>query len=390
MAGTVPITPLVEAPTLSELLGCRILLKLENMQRTGSFKERGALTRLQSLTPKQRRIGVIAMSAGNHAQGVACHAGRLGIPATIVMPEGTPFTKVARTEAYGAQVVLHGATLAEAAAHAHERAAADGLLFVHPYDDFDVIRGQGTIGLEMLQQAPDLDVLVVPIGGGGLISGIAIAAKGIKSDIRVFGVQSELYPSMRQALAGVPIICGGATIAEGIAVAAPGTIAQSVARDLVEDIILVSETTLEQAIFQLLTVQKIVAEGAGAAGLAAIMSRPAAFRGATVGLVVCGGNIDARLLASVLMRGLVRDGRLVRLRIKIADAPGELARVTQVVGESGGNIVEVFHQRLFHNVPIKLADLDIMIETRDASHVQTILKRLGEERFQAQLMTDIS
>ncbi|WP_448205546.1 threonine ammonia-lyase [Azospirillum sp. sgz302134] len=388
--GLLPVTPTEASPRLSELAGCTILLKLENQHYTGSFKERGALNKLLSLEEAERQAGVIAMSAGNHAQAVACHASRLGIRSTIVMPSFTPFTKVERTESFGAKVELHGDTLSDAAAFAHDLAAREGLIFVHPYDDPLIAAGQGTAALEMLEAAPDLDVLVVPIGGGGLIGGMAVAAKALKPDIQIIGVECAMYPSMRQALAGQPIQCGGATIAEGIAVKAPGGVTLPLVRRHVDDVFEVGETRLEEAVYRLATLQKLVAEGAGAAALAAVLENPARFTGKRVGVVVSGGNIDARILAQVLMRGLVYEGRIVRLRIGITDAPGALARVARLLGEAGANIVEVHHQRLFHDVPVKMAEIDVVLETRDRTHVHQLVAKMEEAGFPTELMTEVS
>jgi threonine dehydratase len=372
---------------LSAALGLDIVLKLETLQRTGSFKERGALNRLSYLTAEERARGVIAMSAGNHAQGVAYHAHRLGIPATIVMPEGTPFTKIERTAAHGARVVLRGAGLTEARAEAYAMAAAEGLVFVHPYDDPWIIAGQGTLAVELLEDCPDLDLLVVPIGGGGMISGVAIAAKALKPGIEIVGVQSEHFPSMRNALAGLPNPVPGATIAEGIGVKEPGALTLRLVEDLVDDILLVDETHLERAIEMLLSLQKLSSEGAGAAGIAALLQHPYRFAGKRVGVVLCGGNIDARMLASILMRGMVRTGRLVRFRAEITDTPGTLAKVAQIIGSLGGNIVEIFHQRLFSEVPVKQADLDIVCETRDMAHVDEIMVRMTDAGFKTILLS---
>ncbi|GAB4166203.1 MAG: threonine ammonia-lyase [Thalassobaculales bacterium] len=384
--GEVLRTPLVPAPRLSRLTGAALSLKLENLQHTGSFKTRGALVKLRSLPPAAHAAGVIAMSAGNHAQGVAFHAQRLGIPATIVMPEGTPFTKVERTRELGARVSLHGETLSESGRFAAELARKEGLTFVHPYDDPDIIRGQGTVGLEMLADDPGLDTLVVPIGGGGLIAGIAIAAKALNPAIRVIGVEAALYPSMSDALAGRPASSGGQTLAEGIAVKAPGSLTLPVVRALVEEVVLVSEERIERAVQLLMEEQKLVAEGAGAAGLAAMLTRPELFAGRRVGMVVGGGNIDSRILSSVLLRGLVRDHRLVRLRAEITDQPGTLARVARIIGEAGGNIVEIYHQRLFEDVPVKLAELDAVVETRNRAHVEDILERLTAAGFRTRVL----
>ena len=389
IVGEVLRTPAVAAPALSALTGAEIVLKLETLHPTGSFKERGALNKLKSLSPKQRAAGVIAMSAGNHAQGVAYHARRLGIPATIVMPEGTPFTKVERTAAHGATVVLRGVGLGEARQEAAAIAASRGLTFVHPYDDPAIIAGQGTVALELLADHPDLDVIIVPIGGGGLISGIAVAAKSLSPGLEIVGVEAALYPSMLQALSGgAPIEPrGGQTIAEGIAVKEPGVLTTAICAALVSDILLVEESVIERAIEMLLDDQKLVVEGAGAAGLAALLSAPERFRGRKVALVLCGGNIDARLLSSILMRGLVRSGKLVRLRVEISDSPGVLAKITRIIGDKGGNIVEITHQRLFYDVPVKLAEVDAVVETRNRSHVGEIVAALDEAGFRTRLLS---
>jgi len=392
IAGEVLRTPSIAAPALSALTGADLILKLETLHPTGSFKERGALNKLKSLTPTQRRDGIIAMSAGNHAQGVAFHAQRLGIPATIVMPEGTPFTKVERTAAHGATVVLRGAGLSEARQEAAALAAERGLTFVHPYDDTAIIAGQGTIGLELLADHPDLDIIVVPIGGGGLISGIAVAAKMLSPKIEIVGVEAALYPSMRQALRddGQPAPAGGQTIAEGIAVKEPGKLTQAICAALVADILLVAESALERAVETLLETQKLVVEGAGAAGLAALLTYPDRFRGRKVALVLCGGNIDARLLSSILMRGLVRAGKLVRLRVEISDSPGVLAKITRIIGDKGGNIVEIYHQRLFQDVPVKPAEVDAVLETRNAGHVGEIVAALEAAGFPTRLLSSMA
>lgn len=377
IAGAVIATPTVPAPRLSALTGADIVLKLENLQYTGSFKVRGALLKLLSLDGKARERGVIAMSAGNHAQGVAYHCQRLAIPATIVMPKGTPFTKIDRTSALGARVVLEGETLSEAAAFAEQCARTEALTFIHPYDDPLVIAGQGTVALEMLAAAPDLDVLVVPVGGGGLISGCATAAKAIKPALQVVGVQAALYPSMAAHLErGTASAGGGSTIAEGIAVKEPGVLTRKLVRRCVDDMVLVGEPALERAVNLMLTEAKVTAEGAGAAALAAVMSQPARFRGKRVGLIVSGGNIDARILASILMRGLSRDGRIARLRVEITDAPGMLARVANAIADAGGNVIEIYHQRLFQDVPVTRADLDIVLETRNMAHLDEIIGRI--------------
>ncbi len=390
IAGEVVRTPLVPARRLGEALGCELYLKLENLQYTGSFKDRGSLVKLKSLTPAQAKRGVIAMSAGNHAQGVAYHAQRLGIPATIVMPEFAPATKVERTKSFGARVMLTGETLDASAIAAREIAAKENLSFVHPYDDPLIVAGQGTIGFEMLEDMPDLDTIVVPIGGGGIISGIAIAAKSIKPDIRMIGVEAELFPSMYQVLRGLPPASGGQTLADGIAVKNPGELTRKIIADLVENIVLVDENLIETAVHTLVEQHKIVAEGAGAAGVAGLMKDPSAFAGRKVGVVICGGNIDVRMLSWVLTRGLVRDGRMVRLRIGIVDRPGVLSQVTQLIGMTGGNIIEVYHQRLFYDVPAKNADVDAMVETRDAEHVAEIVEALKAKGFPTRVLSSRS
>jgi len=381
-------TPPIEAPALSELAGTEIHLKLETLHRTGSFKERGALAKLLTLDASQRRSGVVAMSAGNHAQGVAYHARRLGIPAMIVMPEGTPFIKIDRTEAFGATVVLKGDSLIAAREAADALARARGLVNVHPYDDHDVIAGQGTIGLEFLANRPDLDTLVVPIGGGGLISGIAVAAKALKPEIDIIGVQSTLYPSMYRLLRGEDPgpLAAAATLAEGIAVKEPGRLTRQIVKALVSEIRLVDEAMLEGAVEALLERQKLVVEGAGAAGLAAVLAAPERFRGRRVGIVVTGGNMDSRLLASILMRGLVRGGRLVRLRCELPDVPGALSRLSGVIGKHSGNIVEVHHQRLFHDTSVKRAELDVVVETQNRRHVEVLMAALVAAGFPTQLL----
>src|SRR5499427_7289948 len=385
IAGAVVHTPCLRSETLSRIAKADIWLKFENLQFTASFKERGALNTLLQLTPEERKRGVIAMSAGNHAQGVAYHAGRLGIPATIVMPAFTPNTKVTHTRGHGAKVVLHGNTLSEAGEEAHRLAAAEKLVFVHPYDDPRIIAGQGTIGLEMLQDVPELETLVAPVGGGGMISGCAVAARGLKPDLKVIGVETAGYSAMRQQLAGEPVTAGGDTIAEGIAVRDIGELPLKICRALLEKVVSVDEVAIERAIALLLEVEKTVVEGAGAAGLAALIAYPELFRGRKVGLVLSGGNIDTSLLAAVLLRGLVRDGRIVQLRLMIGDAPGQLARVATVIGKLGGNIVEVQHQRLF-GVVAKATELDVTVETRDRAHVRELVAGLEADGFKVHLL----
>ncbi|MEJ8474185.1 threonine ammonia-lyase [Roseibium algae] len=379
--GSVLQTPCLPAPRLSRLTGADVFVKYENMQVTGAFKERGALTKLSSLTDDERRRGVIAVSAGNHAQGVAYHAGRLGIPATIVMPALTPFVKISATRDYGAEVVLIGNTLAEAKAEADRLADEKNLVWVHPYDDVHVIHGQGTIALEMLEAQPDLDMLVVPIGGGGLISGMAVAAKAIKPDIEVIGVETVLYPGMWGALKDKTVRCEGATIAEGIAVQDIGLLTQEVVRQSVDDIILAKESTIEQAINAYLTLLRTIAEGAGAAGLAGMLTDPDRFAGKRVGLVLCGGNIDPRLLSKIVVRELARDGKLVSMRIDTPDRPGILGEIATVIGDMQGNVVDVAHHRLFLNVPAKGATLDVSFEAFDRPHGAEIVAALRNKGF---------
>ena len=388
IADAIARTPTIAASALSELAGAELHLKLETVHRTGSFKERGALNKLLRLDAAQQRAGVVAMSAGNHAQGVAYHARRLGIPATIVMPEGTPFIKIDRTEAFGATVVLKGDSLAAAREAADALARERGRVLVHPYDDPDVIAGQGTVALELLADRPDLDTLVVPIGGGGLISGIAVAAKALKPEIEIVGVQSTLYPSMYRVLRGEDPgpPAAAATLAEGIAVKEPGRLTRRIVEALVSEIRLVDEVMLEGAVEILLEQQKLVVEGAGAAGVAAVLAAPERFRGRRVGIVITGGNMDARLLASILMRGLVREGRLVRLRCELPDVAGALSRLSGVVGKHAGNIVEVHHQRLFHDTSVKRAELDVVVETQNRRHVEVLIAALAAAGFPTQLL----
>ena len=389
IAGAVVRTPMIRAAALCELAGCEVFLKLETQQPTGSFKERGALNKLLSLNPEERRAGVVAMSAGNHAQGVAYHARRLGIPATIVMPAATPFTKIDRTEALGAKVVLRGDSLVDARRAADALASERGLVPVHPYDDPAVIAGQGTIALEMLAADAALDALLVPVGGGGLISGIAVAVKALAPDVEIIGVQSALYPSMYRVLQGIDpgLPSEGTTLAEGIAVKEPGQLTRRIVAALVGGVRLVTERQLEAAVELLIERQKLVVEGAGAAGLAALLAEPERFRKRRVGIVLTGGNIDARLLASLLMRGLVRGGRLVRLRAELPDLPGVLSRVAGVIGGLGGNIVEVHHQRLFHDTSVKRAELDVVVETQNRRHVDTIIDALVASGFATRLLS---
>jgi threonine dehydratase len=382
ISGRVLRTPMLPAPKLSALTGASVQVKYENLQVTNSFKERGALNKLASLTAAECERGVIAMSAGNHAQAVAYHAQQLGIPATIVMPVTTPFVKVHATQACGAEVVLHGESVADAQLRAEKLAGERRLTFVHPYDDPKVIAGQGTIALEMLEDAPDLDLLVIPIGGGGLIAGIASAARALKPSIEIVGAEAALYPSFWNALRGESRPLGGPTLAEGIAVKNVGALTLPIVRDLVAEIVLVDEQSLERAVNAYLTLQKTMAEGAGAAGLAAMLAKPERFRGRNVGLVLCGGNIDPRILASIMVRELERDERMVSFRLTIPDRPGVLGHIATRLGELGANILEVDHHRLFLDVPAKGARLDVTVETRDRAHVQEILAVLEAEGFQ--------
>ena len=390
VSGAVAETPCNYSRTLSSICGCEIWLKFENLQFTASFKERGALNRLNALSVEERRCGVIAMSAGNHAQGVAYHANRLGIPATIIMPIGTPMVKIENTKHLGAEVIVTGATLEEAAEFARAQGRLRGMIFIHPYDDPLVIAGQGTVGLEMLRDVPQLDTLVVPIGGGGLISGIAVAAKSLKPSLRIIGVQALLYPSMYNAVRQANMPMRGDTLAEGIAVKSPGKITTEIVRRLVDDIILVNETELERAVATLISIEKTVVEGAGAAGLAAIMSDRSRFSGKKVGLVLSGGNIDTRLIASVLTRELAREGRLTQLSLDIPDRPGQLAAVAALLAEAGANIIEVSHQRTFSDLPAKATLLQLVIETRDSAHLDEVMAKLGASGLSARCIGERS
>lgn len=384
IAGEVLRTPMLPARRLSELTGAEVFVKYENLQVTNSFKERGALNKLASLDRAARAAGVIAMSAGNHAQAVAYHARRLAIPATIVMPLSTPHVKVAATEAHGAEVVLHGESVDEAFLRAESLARERKLTWVHPYDDPLVIAGQGTIALEMLEEQPDLDVLVVPIGGGGLAAGMAVAARSLRSGIEIVGAEAALYPSFWNALRGEDRPIGGPTLAEGIAVKTVGRITLPLVRALVADIVLVDEGHLERAVNAFLTLQKTIAEGAGAAGLAAMLAEPGRFRGRKVGLVLCGGNIDPRILASVMVRELERESRIISFRLTLDDRPGTLGMVATALGALGANILAVNHRRLFLDVPAKGTRLDVTIEARDAAHAEAILQALAAKGFAPQ------
>lgn len=374
--------------TISDLAGTEIFLKFENLQFTSSFKDRGALNKLLQLSEQDKASGVIAMSAGNHAKSVAYHAQRLGIPATIVMPKSTPNVKVEDTENFKARVILKGKTLEEAADHAEALAKTENLIFIHPFDDEMIIAGQGTVALEMLAAEPQLDCIVAPIGGGGLIAGVATAAKSIKPDINIIGVQVAGYRGTYDAIYGASGFLGGSTIAEGIAVKKPGKLTMEIIDRLVDDIIIVSEEDIEDAISLLVNIEKTITEGAGASVLAAVLCKPKMFARQKVGLILSGANIDTRILASVLMRRLVRKGRIVRYKVRIDDSPGTLALVSATVGELGGNILEVFHQRMFSSLPIKEADLYLTVETKDISQSEVILKKLCELNYQASMLED--
>lgn len=376
-------TPTRHSRTLSGIAGCEVWLKFENRQFTASFKERGALNRLLALTEAEKKRGVAAMSAGNHAQGVAYHAGRLGIPATIVMPVTTPFNKVKHTRDFGACVIQHGRDLVEADAEARRIAAEQGLTFIHPYDDPLVIAGQGTLAMEMLEDVPHLDALIVPVGGGGLISGCAIAAKAMKSSIEIFGAQSELYPAMYDAIKGLtpppaPLI---QTIAEGIAVKRPGVLTTQIVKDLVSDIFVVDENDIEHALSMILEIEKTLIEGAAASGFAALLEHLPQFKDRKLGIVMSGGNIDMRLLSNVILRELTREGRIIHLELQIEDRPGQLAQISAIIAEAGGNVLEVSHNRMMAGIPAKSATLGLVVEARDAEHAQEIRDRLAAAGF---------
>ena len=375
------LTPCVASRTLSDISGAEVFLKFENLQFTASFKERGACNKLAQLPPATR--GVIAMSAGNHAQGVAYHAQRLGLRAVIVMPRFTPGVKVERTRGFGAEVVLHGDTLDEARTHALMLAGQEKLTFVHPYDDAEIMAGQGTVGLEMLREVPELDTLIVAVGGGGLIAGMATAAKALKPGIQIVGVQTTRFPAMVNAIKGTSHPQGTSTIAEGIAVGSPGKLPQAVIARLVDDLVLVDEGDIEQAIVMLLEVEKTLVEGAGAAGLAALLKYPERFKGKKVGLVLCGGNIDPLLLASIIERGMVRAGRMARIRVSARDVPGSLAKITATVADAGANIDEVHHQRAFTTLSAQNVEVELVVQTRGRQHIADVLLALHSAGFEA-------
>jgi threonine dehydratase len=384
IAAHVADTPCLESRTLSEITGARVYLKFENLQFTASFKERGALNKLLSLDPATRARGVVAASAGNHAQGVAYHAQRLGVKAVIAMPRHTPLVKVERTRAFGAEVRLCGEVFDDARAHAAALAAERALTLIHPYDDPEVIAGQGTIAVEMLRAHPALDVLVVPVGGGGLISGMATAAKALRPGIAVIGVQTERFPSMYNVIKGERLPCGASTIADGVAVKTPGESTRAIVRERVDDILLVDEGHIERAIVLLLEVEKTVVEGAGALGLAALLQYGERFAGRSVGLVLSGGNIDPLILAAIIQRGMVRSGRLARIRVSLRDIPGALAQATSIIARLNANIDEVHHQRAFTTLPVQSAAVDFVIQTRDAQHIEAVITALTAAGFHAE------
>lgn len=379
-------TPTVHAARLSLHLGVDLYLKLENLQHTNAFKARGALNKLLTLDDTARKRGVIACSAGNHAQGVAFHAQRLGIPAVIVMPNGTPFNKVQKTEEFGARVILHGQQFDESVGETLRLADEHGYTFIHPFADPAVVAGQGTLGLEMLEQQPDLDCVVVPIGGGGLIAGVATAVKGVNPDIEVIGAQADLYDAAKPDAGPVT---GGPTLAEGIAVKAPSADNLAIIRRLVSRVESATEHQIEDGVFDFLSSEKLVVEGAAGAGLAIIKNNPDYFRGRKVGLVVCGGNIDSRLLSTLILRGLVREGRIARLRFEIDDTPGQLSDISRIIGEAGANVIEVIHQRMMQTVSLKRAELDVVVEARDAIHVQAIVSRLETGGYTVMVSQDV-
>ncbi|MEM6620785.1 MAG: threonine ammonia-lyase [Pseudomonadota bacterium] len=374
-------TPTVRATRLSLQLGIDLFLKLENLQHTNSFKARGALAKLLTLNQTDRAAGVIACSAGNHAQGVAYHASRLGIPSTIVMPEGTPFNKIKRTEDFGADVVIHGSNFDESVQFTLDMAAARSLTFIHPFDDPVVAAGQGTVAIEMLAEQPDLDALVVPIGGGGLIAGMAVAAKSINPEIQLIGAQAEMFDAVKARLDHTATHLSGSSLAEGIAVRAPSEANLAVIKANVDRVDSATEAEIEDAIFDLLSHEKLVAEGAPGAGLAVIKKHLAAYRNKKVGLVICGGNIDSRILSTLILRGLVRDGRITRLTFEIDDTPGQLSEISRIIGEGGANVIEVIHQRMMQTVALKQAELDVVIEARDRHHVEDIVSKLRAHGF---------
>jgi len=382
--GAVLHTPMQVSRTLSEIIGAEVWLKFENLQFTAAYKERGALNKLLQLTGEERARGVIAASAGNHAQAVAYHAKRLGIPATIVMPANTPTVKVTQTAGHGAEVVLHGDMFDDAYAHARELALEKGFVFVHPFDDPQIIAGAGTVALEMLEDAPDLDMIVVPIGSGGLMSGVSIASRALKAEIELIGVEAELYPSMKCAIQGCHMPLGGDTLAEGIAVKQPGELTSRILKDNADDVVLVPERDLERAVAMLVGIEKTVVEGAGAAGLAAMLHEPERFRGKKVATILCGGNIDTHLLANVLVRDLVREGRIARLRVAVQDQPGALAAITRQVYEAGANVIEIRHSRIFNALPAKDTVIEVECEAKDPQTIDDVVARLERAGFRVE------
>lgn len=382
--GAVIRTPMLVSRTLSEILGAEVWLKFENLQFTAAYKERGALNKLLQLTPEERARGVIAASAGNHAQAVAYHAKRLGIPATIVMPESTPTVKVTQTEGHGATVVLFGRIVDDAFAKAREMALENGFVFIHAFDDPKIIAGAGTVGLEMLEDAPDLDVITVPIGGGGLMSGVSIAARAMKPDVELIGVEAELYPSMKCAIQNCQMPLGGDTLAEGIAVKQPGELTSRILRENANDVVLVSERDLERAVAMLVGIEKTVVEGAGAAGLAAMLADPDRYKGKKIATLLCGGNIDTHLLANVLVRDLVRQGRIARLHVAAHDQPGALAAITAKVYEAGVNVIEINHSRIFTRLPAKDTMIEVECEARDPQSIDDVVARLEAAGFRVE------
>src|SRR4051794_39288756 len=382
--GAVVRTPMLVSKTLSEIIGAEVWLKFENLQFTAAYKERGALNKLLQLSPEERERGVIAASAGNHAQAVAYHAKRLGIPATIIMPANTPTVKVTQTAGHGAEVVLHGDMFDDAYAHARELALEKGYVFVHPFDDPQIIAGAGTTAFEMFEDAPDLDMIVVPIGGGGLMSGVSIASRALNPDIQLIGAEAELYPSMKCAIQGVRMPLGGDTLAEGIAVKQPGELTSRILKEYANDVVLVPERDLERAVAMLVGIEKTVVEGAGAAGLAAMLTEPERFRGKKVATILCGGNIDTHLLANVLVRDLVREGRIARLHVAAHDQPGALAAITAKVYEAGVNVIEINHSRIFTALPAKDTLIEVECEARDASAIDDVVARLEAAGFRVE------
>ncbi len=386
IAPSIVRTPTLLSQTLSQMTGAKVYLKFENLQFTAAYKERGALNRLLQLGDNAMKTGVIAASAGNHAQGLAYHGKRLGVPVTIVMPKPTPTVKVMQTESHGARVVLFGETFDQAYAHARELEKVENLTFVHPFDEPEIIAGQGTLALEMMEDAPDIDCFAVPIGGGGLISGISTVARALKPGVEIVGVQAELFPSMYNVIKGTDLPCEGDTLAEGIAVKYPGDLTRRFVRALVDDIQLVDERHLEQAVSLLLQIEKTVVEGAGAAGLAALLANPERFKGRTVGIVLCGGNIDTRLLANVLLRDLARSGRLARIRLRLQDRPGSLFGVFGIFAKLNANVLEIYHQRVFTNLPAKGLITDIECELRDSAHLDALLTALANAGYDVGLV----